>query len=154
MMLSIDKFPLGSSSKIQLRQLKKFTRYLCCTFLVSFSCVLKFFSFVFKLGISKILTVISNFTIIDKILFMTKMIFYIWPQSFYNFFPYVYLYIFIICSRIFCEVLMLFLSFKDTDSEILRLTYGSKTAPLISTVVKTKIAVISFTFSSGSFFNR
>ena len=79
MMLSIDKFPLGSSSKIQLRQLKKFTRYLCCTFLVSFSCVLKFFSFVFKLGISKILTVISNFTIIDKILFMTKMIFYIWP---------------------------------------------------------------------------
>ena len=38
---------------------------------------------------------------------------------------------------------MLLLSFKDTDSEILRLIYGSKTAPLISTVVKTKIAMIS-----------
>ena len=49
---------------------------------------------------------------------------------------------------------MLLLSFKDTDSEILRPIYGSKTEPLISTVVKTKIAMISFTFSSGSFFNR
>ena len=68
-------------------------------------------------------------------------------------FPYVYLHIFILCSRIFCEVLMPLFSFKDTDSENFRLIYGSKTAPLISTVVKTKIMMI-FTFSSGSFFNR